>query len=198
MEKIVEYKNFDDDIVPGDIVVLNDGVTRKTIQKIVDGHRVAFTDGSGFDLYVVSIKGIIKIGNRNTKTTGYPTSYIDINAPIEPFIERKKQAVVSSNDDCLTYQELFKMMESSDYSGLGFSKYFWHYTTLSNLLAIVGAGKFKSRYDVRGTIPYDNEIYKILTDNGFNIFKFPSPNTFSTKTECLWYNYDVDKGFNFK
>ena len=46
---------------------------------------------------------------------------------------------------------------------------------------------------------YDNDLYKKLEDNGFHKELFKSPNVFSDKTECLWWNYNigVKKGFEF-
>ena len=189
MEKIVEYNSFDDDIVPGDIVVFSDGTTKKTIKKI-DGHKVTFTDGSGFDLFVVSIKGIIKVGDRKPKTITEPPRYVEAYDPFESLFETKKDIPVSSKEDYLTYQELFKLMESSDHSGLGFSKYFWHYTTLSNLLDIFNAGKFKSRYDARGSIPYDNEIHN---DTSREVMSHNA--SWKTKTHVRFYLRPLNKSY---
>ena len=46
---------------------------------------------------------------------------------------------------------------------------------------------------------YENDLYKKLEDNGFHKELFKSPNVFSDKTECLWWNYDIEvkKGFEF-
>ena len=48
--------------------------------------------------------------------------------------------------------------------------------------------KSKSKFLISG---YEHDIYKKLTDNGWNVFKFQSPNSNSDRTECLWYNYDL-------
>ena len=161
MEKIVKYNSFDDDIVPGDIVVFSDRVTRRKIQKI-DGHKVTFTDGFVYDLFVVPILGIIKVGYRDV---------VPITQPTNPFISEfdSLPPAFEPSKDYLTYQELFRMMEKADHSNLEFSKYFWHCTTGSNLIQIIKSGKFKARYEVEGHIPYDNKIHnKTSRDVMFN------------------------------
>ena len=162
-EKIVKYNDFDNDIKSGDVIVFLDD-SRKTIGSIREGHKVTFTDDSKIDLFVIEIKGIIK------KERYVPEPYQVDDHSFDPsfFLEDEYDdntsyfsSLISSstNSNYLTYQELFTLMESADKSGLGFSKYFWHYSTLSNLVAIVNDGKFRSRFDIEGFIPYDNKIH---------------------------------------
>lgn len=158
MEKIEKFNTQDDDIVKGDIVVFCDE-TRRTIERIVGEHRIVFKDGFSCDLFITPIIGIIKVGSRDFKESFVPQQHLEVKQ------EQKSEtaAPTKNSDNFITYQELFKLMESSDTSDLDFSKYFWHYTTLSNLLSIVKAGKFKSRYDAEGSIPHDNKIFNSTT-----------------------------------
>ena len=165
MNKIVKYNSFDEDIIAGDIIVFSDGTT-KVLRKIDDGHKAVFADGSKCDLFVVEVEGIIKEGDRNPKqpfsesSLSSFTNSLSLFEPVNKEPEKKKSFFKDSYDyeEEFTYSELFSMMEKADHSGLYFSKYFWHYTTVSNLCAIVRDGKFKSRYDVEGYIPHDNKI----------------------------------------
>ena len=41
---------------------------------------------------------------------------------------------------------------------------------------------------------YEHPIYDKLVDNGWNLYKYNSVNACSDRTECLWYNYDIEEG----
>jgi DNA adenine methylase len=41
---------------------------------------------------------------------------------------------------------------------------------------------------------YEHPIYDKLVDNGWNLYKYNSPNSNSDRIECLWYNYDIEEG----
>ena len=41
---------------------------------------------------------------------------------------------------------------------------------------------------------YAHPIYDILVKNGWNLYKYISPNSNSDRIECLWYNYDIEEG----
>ena len=45
---------------------------------------------------------------------------------------------------------------------------------------------------------YENKIYQRLLDNGWNLYKYDSVNACSDRTECLWYNYDIEEGDLFE
>lgn len=41
---------------------------------------------------------------------------------------------------------------------------------------------------------YEHPIYDKLVDNGWNLYKYDSVNACSDRTECLWYNYELEEG----
>lgn len=41
---------------------------------------------------------------------------------------------------------------------------------------------------------YEHPIYNKLVENGWNLYKYNSPNSNSDRIECLWYNYDIEEG----
>ena len=49
----------------------------------------------------------------------------------------------------------------------------------------------KGKFLVSG---YEHPIYSKLVDNGWNLYKYDSVNACSDRTECLWYNYDIEEG----
>lgn len=156
--KVEKFDKYDSDLIRNDIIVLLDQ-TWKIIKKITDGHHVVFSDGSTIDLFVDEIKGVVKCGYRGINNTNC--------------LDSKPSETVSNNKlktkYLFTYDELFKTMEDADHSNMGFAKYFWHFTTTSNLIEIIKNGKFRSRYISEGSIPYDqrihNETTKDVTDN---------------------------------
>ena len=40
---------------------------------------------------------------------------------------------------------------------------------------------------------YEHPIYDKLVDNGWSLYKYDSVNACSDRTECLWYNYDIEE-----
>ena len=48
----------------------------------------------------------------------------------------------------------------------------------------------KGKFLVSG---YEHPIYSKLVDNGWNLYKYDSVNACSDRTECLWYNYDIEE-----
>ena len=48
----------------------------------------------------------------------------------------------------------------------------------------------KGKFLVSG---YEHPIYRKLVDNGWNLYKYDSVNACSDRTECLWYNYDIEE-----
>ena len=48
--------------------------------------------------------------------------------------------------------------------------------------------KSKSKFLISG---YGHPIYEKLVDNGWNLYKYDSPNSQSERIEYLWYNYDI-------
>lgn len=53
----------------------------------------------------------------------------------------------------------------------------------------------KGKFLVSG---YEHPIYDKLVDNGWNLYKYNSPNSNSDRIECLWYNYDIEEGDLFE
>lgn len=49
----------------------------------------------------------------------------------------------------------------------------------------------KGKFLVSG---YEHPIYDKLVDNGWNLYKYNSPNSNSDRIECLWYNYELEGG----
>ena len=49
----------------------------------------------------------------------------------------------------------------------------------------------KGKFLVSG---YEHPIYSKLVDNGWNLYKYDSVNACSDRTECLWYNYELEEG----
>ena len=41
---------------------------------------------------------------------------------------------------------------------------------------------------------YEHPIYDNLVKNGWNLYKYNSPNSNNDKIECLWYNYGIEGG----
>ena len=48
----------------------------------------------------------------------------------------------------------------------------------------------KGKFLVSG---YEHPIYRKLVSNDWNLYKYNSPNSNSDRTECLWYNYDIEE-----
>ena len=48
----------------------------------------------------------------------------------------------------------------------------------------------KGKFLVSG---YEHPIYQKLVDNGWHLYKYDSVNACSDRTECLWYNYDIEE-----
>lgn len=149
-----------DDIRKGDVVVFLDG-TRKSIKR-VDGHRLILEDDTRIDLWVAGVKEIIK--KRDTIDLSLENKMRQ--ETIADTIKELKDilgidnSIASSRTNPngeLSYQELFTMMERADNTELKFSRYFWHYTPAHNLLRIISSGYFKSRYNIQGSIPFDNK-----------------------------------------
>ena len=40
---------------------------------------------------------------------------------------------------------------------------------------------------------YEHPIYNKLVENGWNLYKYNSPNSNSDRIECLWHNYDIEE-----
>lgn len=53
----------------------------------------------------------------------------------------------------------------------------------------------KGKFLVSG---YEHPIYDKLVDNGWNLYKYNSPNSNSDRIECLWYNYELEEGDLFE
>ena len=48
----------------------------------------------------------------------------------------------------------------------------------------------KGKFLVSG---YEHPIYQKLVNNGWHLYKYDSVNACSDRTECLWYNYDIEE-----
>ena len=158
MSFLTKYNIYDSDIVKGDVIVFLDG-RQKEVKKVEDHHRLYFTDGKRIDLYCVDIKGIIKIGHRPILETFKIRCDVTEKSSKEIITEP-----IKSKATPLTYNELFETMDKADKSNKNISKYFYHFTAFDNLVSIINDEKFRSRYDLKDNIPYDNKEKNCTSD----------------------------------
>lgn len=153
MEKIIKYNSFNADIKSGDVVVFTNGA-KKIIQKITDGHRVVFEDGTKIDLWIIEdkIEGIVRKNAGKLKPVVTP-AYFDP----EPTETIKIQCF---NSLATSYKELNKKL----YHG-GKAVEFYHITAVQNALAIFMGDYFYSREAGRGLIKYDNVELNDITNS---------------------------------
>ena len=124
MTKIVKYNSFDANIGYGDVVVFVDG-TKKIIQKIIDGHRVVFEDGTKTDLWIIQgkIEGIIHRFLEKPNPVVVPIVFDS-----EPSTPIKKPQF---NSLATSYKELRRKL----YHG-GDAVEFYHITAVQNAITI--------------------------------------------------------------
>ena len=153
MAKIVKYNSFDTDIKSGDVVVFVDG-TKKIIQKITDGHRVTFEDGTKTDLWIVEdkIEGIIH--RFIEKQNPVPVPIVFDSEPSMPVKKPQFNSLATS------YKELNRKL----YHG-GDVVEFYHITAVQNALAIFMGNYFYSREAGQGLIKYDNVELNDITNS---------------------------------
>lgn len=63
----------------------------------------------------------------------------------------------------IKYSDLFKMMEDGDKTEFRYSRWFWHYTHVKNLVAIIADGRFQARYNIENNIIFDIKKHSYIS-----------------------------------